>query len=60
LVEFRGRGIISFHGETVAELRADFEAVTDDYPHDCAKQGITSEKLALGNLMLRAPPDLHA
>ena len=54
------RDIISFHGETVAELRADFEAAIDDYLRDCAEQGITPEKSASGNLMLRVPPDLHA
>lgn len=54
------RDIISFHGETVAELRADFEAAIDDYLRDCAEQGITPEKSVSGNLMLRVPPDLHA
>jgi len=54
------RDIISFHGETVAALRADFEAAVDDFLRDCEEQGVTPEKPASGNLMLRIPPELHA
>lgn len=53
------RVIISFHGETVAELRANFEAAVDDYLDDCIAQGVTPEKPASGNLMLRVPPEVH-
>ena len=38
------RPIISFHGETVSELRAQFNAAVDDYLEDCAAQGIPPEK----------------
>lgn len=54
------RDIISFHGKTVAELRADFEAAVDEFLRDCEERGVTPEKPASGNLMLRIPPDLHA
>ncbi|MBZ0092143.1 MAG: type II toxin-antitoxin system HicB family antitoxin [Sulfuricellaceae bacterium] len=53
------RTIISFHGETVAELRANFEAAVDDYLEDCAAQGVTPEKPKSGNIMLRVPPEVH-
>ena len=53
------RPIIGFHGETVAELRAQFNAAVDDYLEDCAAQGIPPEKPASGNLMLRVPPEVH-
>ncbi|MFA7496952.1 MAG: type II toxin-antitoxin system HicB family antitoxin [Acidithiobacillus sp.] len=53
------RPIISFHGETVTELRAQFIAAVDDYLEDCAAQGIPPEKPASGNLMLRVPPEVH-
>lgn len=53
------RGMISFHGETVAELRAEFEIAIDDYLADCAEQGISPEKPASGRLLLRVPPDIH-
>ena len=47
------RPIISFHGETVAQLRAQFTAAVADYLEDCAAQGIPPGKPASGNLMLR-------
>ena len=53
------RAIVSFHGETVAELRANFEAAVEDYLADCAAQGITPEKPSSGNIMLRVPPEVH-
>ena len=49
------RIIISFHGETVSELRHAFEVAIDDFLNDCKAQGITPEKPASGKLMLRAP-----
>jgi predicted HicB family RNase H-like nuclease len=54
------RGIISFHGETVAELRAEFEHAVDDYLADCKSQGVQPEKPASGKLLLRVPPETHA
>ena len=53
------RAIISFHGETVAELKANFETAVDDYLDDCAAHGVTPEKPASGNIMLRVPPEVH-
>ena len=54
------KAIIGFHGETVTELRADFEAAIDFMIEESQKQGITPEKLASGNLMLRVSPEHHA
>jgi predicted HicB family RNase H-like nuclease len=53
------RSIISFHGETVAELRAEFEIAIKDYLADCKEQGIPPEKPASGNLLLRVTPEIH-
>ena len=53
------RAIISFHGETVADLRAEFEVAINDYLTDCTEQGVTPEKPASGNIMLRVPPEVH-
>ncbi len=53
------RSIISFHGETVAELRHEFEAAIRDFLNDCKEQGIRPEKPASGKLMLRVPPEVH-
>lgn len=53
------RAIIGFHGETVSELRADFEAAIDHMIEECAKRGVPPEKPASGKLMLRIPPEVH-
>ena len=53
------RGIISFHGETVAELRAEFEHAVNDYLVECKKEGVAPEKPASGKLLLRVPPEIH-
>ena len=53
------RNIISFHGETVAELRAGFELAIKDYLADCKEQGIPPEKPASGKLLLRVTPEIH-
>lgn len=54
------KAIIGFHGETVTELRADFEAAIDFMIDDCKARGETPEKPASGKLMLRVPPEVHA
>jgi predicted HicB family RNase H-like nuclease len=53
------RSIISFHGETVADLRHEFEVAIEDFLNDCKEQGIKPEKPASGKLMLRVPPEIH-
>jgi len=53
------RSIISFHADTVAALRSEFEAAVNDYLADCEVQGISPEKSASGKLLLRVPPDVH-
>ncbi len=54
------RAMISFHGETVAELHAAFALAIDDFLADCKAQGIAPEKPASGKLMLRVPPEVHS
>lgn len=53
------RNIISFHGETVAELRTEFEHAIKDYLSECKKEGIAPEKPASGKLLLRVTPEIH-
>ena len=53
------RAIIGFHGETVAELRSQFELAVDDYLVDCKERNIKPEKPASGKLLLRVPPEVH-
>lgn len=53
------RAIISFHGQTVGELRKAFEHAVDDYLAECAEKGISPEKPASGKLLLRVSPEVH-
>lgn len=53
------RSIISFHGQTVAELRAAFEHAVKDYLDECKAEGLAPEKPASGKLLLRVPPEVH-
>jgi predicted HicB family RNase H-like nuclease len=53
------RDVVSFHGESVAELETAFREAVDDYIDACAKLGQTPEKPASGRLMLRIPPEVH-
>lgn len=53
------RTMISFHGETVVELRRELEAAVEDFLHDCEEKGVKPEKSASGKLMLRVPPEVH-
>ena len=53
------RAMISFHGETVVELRQAFEAAVDEFLNDCKQQGVKPEKPASGKLILRVPPEAH-
>ncbi len=51
---------ITFHGETVKELRDDFRAAIDHYIEDCAVTGRNPMKAASGKMMLRVSPEVHA
>jgi predicted HicB family RNase H-like nuclease len=51
---------ISFHGETVAKLRAGFHAAIDQYLADCTATGRAPQKPYSGKILLRLPPEVHA
>lgn len=53
------RAIISFHGQSVAELREGFATAIDDYVSECREQGVRPEKPASGKILLRVPPGVH-
>ena len=53
------RTMISFHGQTVDELRTAFGTAIEEFLRDCKAQGIRPEKPASGKLMLRVPPEVH-
>lgn len=53
------RDIITFEGESVKELEADFHNAVDGYLKHCEKIGKVPEKQCSGKMLLRLPPSLH-
>ena len=51
--------MISFHGETVTELRSALETAIEEFLRDCKEKAVRPEKPASGKLMLRVPPEVH-
>lgn len=54
------KDIVSFHGETVSELKTAFEEAVNDYLETCHVVGKTPQKPYSGKLMLRIRPEIHA
>lgn len=52
-------GLVSYEGQSVAELRADFEAAVDEYLEMCKETGVFPEKVYKGSLNVRLNPELH-
>lgn len=52
--------IISYEGESVAEIQQAFREAVDDYLADCASMGKQPDKPYSGKLILRLGPELHA
>ena len=53
------RDLITFHGETITELRRAFEEAVAFYLTTCAERGETPNKLYSGKVMLRLPPEVQ-
>jgi len=53
------RTMISFHGETVAQLHREFKKAIDDYLDDCRERGVDPERPASGKILLRVPAEVH-
>ena len=54
------RDSVSFHADTVADLKAAFHEAVDDYVATCEKVGKAPQKPYSGNLMLRVDPAVHS
>ena len=50
---------ITYEGETISELKSDFEGAIDDYLASCKDRGVEPSKPYSGKLVLRMPSDLH-
>jgi len=53
------RSLISFEGENVISLRANFEEAIDDYLALCQEKGIEAEKPFKGSFNVRVGSQLH-
>ena len=53
------RGLISYEGSSIEQLRADFEEAIDDYLLDCEENGTAPQHPYSGNLNMKIFPDLH-
>lgn len=52
--------MISYEGETVSELKNDFQGAVDDYLAYCEEEGIEPRKSYSGSLNVRLSPELHS
>ncbi len=52
-------GLISYEGESVSELKADFEDAVDDYLLMCEENGEEPQKTYKGSFNVRISPALH-
>ncbi len=53
------RDVITFQGESVADLTRAFRESVDDYLAFCAERGETPDKPFSGHFATRVPPELH-
>jgi len=53
------RGLILYQGNSLQELRSDFEDSIDDYLEMCIDDGIEPQKSYKGNFNVRIAPELH-
>lgn len=51
---------VSFHADTVKDLKAAFHEAVNDYIQTCAAIGKPPQKSYSGQLMLRVSPEVHA
>ncbi len=52
-------GLISYEGDSVQNLKTDFEEAVDDYLAMCEAEGVEPEKTYKGTFNVRIEPELH-
>jgi len=52
-------GLISYEGNSLQDLKADFEEAIDDYLTMCDEEGIQPQKVYKGKFNVRVSPELH-
>ena len=53
------RGLISYEGGSLVELKRDFEEAIDSYLESCAEDGVEPQKAYKGKFNVRVSPELH-
>jgi predicted HicB family RNase H-like nuclease len=53
------RSLLSYEGNSVDELRRDFEDVINDYLETCTEEGTAPEKPYKGSFNVRVSPEVH-
>lgn len=53
------KGMFSYEGQSIAELKEDFHHAVDEYLAFCEQKGIQPEKSFKGSFNVRITPELH-
>lgn len=53
------RDCITYEGESIGELKEDFEGAIDQYLQSCAERGVIPSKPYSGRFVIRMTSDLH-
>ena len=53
------KGMFSYEGQSIAELKEDFHHAVDEYLSFCKQKGIQPEKSFKGSFNVRVTPELH-
>lgn len=53
------KSLLSYEGESIKELKMDFQKVIDDYLADCRERNVEPELPFKGTFNIRISPELH-
>lgn len=53
------KSLLSYEGESIKELKADFQKVIDEYLADCRERNVEPELPFKGTFNIRISPELH-
>ena len=53
------KSLLSYEGESIKELKADFQKVIDEYLVDCRERNVEPELPFKGTFNIRISPELH-
>lgn len=54
------KNVISYEGQTIEELKADFESGVELYLESCKERGVKPQKPFSGTLNIRIPSEVHS